>query len=50
MVWHGKWQGFLKRQFDMFNIMTKGKMPPKIGEETLKWCVKTFGMGKNLNK
>ena len=48
MVWHGKWQGLLKRQFDFFNIMTKGRMPPHIWELALKWMVKTFGEWKKI--
>jgi len=46
MVWHGKWQGLTKKSFDLFNIMTKWKMPPKIGEHMLKKAITTFGMWK----
>jgi hypothetical protein len=44
MVWHGKWQGLIKRQFDWYNIITKGKMPPKIGEHLFKKAIKMFGV------
>ncbi len=46
MVWHGKWQGMIKKQFDWYNITTKGKMPPKIWEHAFKWAIEKFGMGK----
>ena len=43
VVWYGKWQGLFKKQFDLYNILTKGKMPPAIGEHMFKWAVKKFG-------
>jgi len=30
MVWYGQWQGLFKKQFDWYNIITNGKMPPHI--------------------
>ena len=46
VVWYGKWQGLFKKQFDFYNIITKGKMPPKIGEHLFKKAILTFGKGK----
>ena len=46
MVWYGKWQGLFKKQFDWYNIITKGKMPPHIWEVIFKKLIKTFGIGK----
>ncbi len=46
VVWHGKWQGLIKKQFDWYNIVTKGKMPPKFGEHLFKKAILAFGMGK----
>jgi len=43
MVWYGQWQGFTKKMFDHYNISTKGKMPPKIGEHMFKKAIETFG-------
>ena len=43
MVWYGKWQGATKKMFDLYNIKTKGKMPPKIGEHMFKKAIETFG-------
>jgi hypothetical protein len=43
IVWHGNWQGLTKSSFDLYNIMTKGKMPPKIGEHMMKWGIDKFG-------
>jgi len=42
VFWYGKWQGILKRQFDFYNMFTKGKMPPKFWEHFIKRAVKTF--------
>ncbi len=46
MVWYGKWQGLTKKMFDLYNIKTNGKMPPKFGEHIFKKLIKTFGAGK----
>ena len=46
IVWYGQWQGLFKKQFDWYNIITNGKMPPKIGEHVFKKLIETFGMGK----
>ncbi len=46
MVWYGQWQGLFKKQFDWYNIITNGKMPPKIGEHMFKKLIETFGAGK----
>jgi len=46
LVWYWKWQGFFKKQFDFYNIMTKWKMPPKFGEHIFKKLIETFGAGK----
>jgi len=43
MVWYGQWQGFTKKVFDHYNIITNGKMPPKIGEHMFKKAIETFG-------
>lgn len=46
MVWYGQWQGLFKKQFDWYNIITNGKMPPHIWETIFKKLIKTFGIGK----
>ena len=46
VVWYGKWQGLTKKMFDLYNIKTNGKMPPKFGEHMFKKAIKTFGMWK----
>ena len=46
LVWHGNWQGLIKKQFDWYNITTKWKMPPKFGEHIFKKLIKTFWVWK----
>ena len=46
VVWHGKLSGLSKKSFDLYNIITKWKMPPKIGEELFKKMILLFGKWK----
>ena len=46
VVWHGSWQWLAKKSFDFYNIITKWKMPPKIGEHLLKKAILAFWVGK----
>lgn len=50
IFWQWKWQGMFKRQFDFYNMFTKGKMPPKSWEHFIKWAVKTFWKGESDKK
>lgn len=45
MVWQWAWQGLVKRQFDFYNIVTKGKMPPHFWEIIFKKLIWIFGKG-----
>jgi len=46
LVWYGQWQWLTKKMFDLYNIKTDWKMPPKIGEHMFKKVIETFGAWK----
>jgi sulfide:quinone oxidoreductase len=46
LVWYGQWQWLTKKMFDLYNIKTDWKMPPKIGEHMFKKTIEIFGSWK----